>query len=671
MVASNGQAALAAALAQQKTQQRQPVAQYQQQAQAPVRTRDRCDTDVDEEGLAELEVVKKDCLRICESLLKAAARSQELPPILRDVALSLVVLEHRLRADWRLLTTGQPRDIAESVVARPRPALILGGVASLFHNVRLALGAVEQSVLSMPGWGGRISEVDFLAASTELLAVLGGFGFIFRRFFFKSRRIQRWMLRLATMLRTRFPTSLAVGPVAAGFWLAWLVWRIPAIRTEKLNSAHNELLMMLRVWSAVTTTVEDNLARAKDGVVPPVSSFALIPQPRESDTCENLKPVSRKILEFVPLPYALPIWRRGIHGVMAYGLDVGFGAFGAAFWCTDWIPKAVRPIIATPLAAAFAPVLAVRPLRASSIAAQTRARMTPDCCLTAMYCTAENPLAKAAARLFLIPRSVAWRPVEHVNGTKVRFFSRLPPNGTPRPVVIYFHGGGFICDLSNADLGVVGKIASLPCSPIVAVPEYPLAVKHPFPAALVCLKDISGWLRNRFPQSRMAFVGESAGGNLAIATTLKLILDGTPDEGLPAGIICGYPPCHPVQTASPSRIVNGSDPMLGTGILRMCIDSYAKGADPAVEPLISPGIAPNDLLKRLPPVRLQVGGLDPILDETIDFAMRLRRCEVPLELKVFRTLPHGFWALDDVMRDADVAVRQAVAWTEKVLTGGV
>ena len=59
-------------------------------------------------------------------------------------------------------------------------------------------------------------------------------------------------------------------------------------------------------------------------------------------------------------------------------------------------------------------------------------------------------------------------------------------------------------------------------------------------------------------------------------------------------------------------------------------------------PIQSPVFAPDDVLQRLPPTCIQVGGYDPLLDDSVDFNTRIRRLGIPGELRIYRSLPHTF-----------------------------
>jgi acetyl esterase/lipase len=83
---------------------------------------------------------------------------------------------------------------------------------------------------------------------------------------------------------------------------------------------------------------------------------------------------------------------------------------------------------------------------------------------------------------------------------------------------------------------------------------------------------------------------------------------------------------------------------------------------------MSPAIAPDALLRKFPPTNVMCGGMDPLLDDAVDFYGRLVRVGVPANLKIYRTMPHGFLSMDLVFRDAHRANTQLCWWINRMFT---
>jgi acetyl esterase/lipase len=81
---------------------------------------------------------------------------------------------------------------------------------------------------------------------------------------------------------------------------------------------------------------------------------------------------------------------------------------------------------------------------------------------------------------------------------------------------------------------------------------------------------------------------------------------------------------------------------------------------------MSPAIAPDELLRKFPPTNVMCGGMDPLLDDAVDFHGRLVRVGVPSSLKIYRTMPHGFLSMDLFFRDAHRANTQLCWWINRM-----
>jgi hormone-sensitive lipase len=192
--------------------------------------------------------------------------------------------------------------------------------------------------------------------------------------------------------------------------------------------------------------------------------------------------------------------------------------------------------------------------------------------------------------------------------------------------------------------------------PVVSV-DYRLAPEHPFPAALddcwnaylwVC--EHSHSLLGTRPE-RILLAGDSAGGNLAAAVAVRAVMERSPIQ--PSGLLLCYPALRlDLSQFSPSVLLCLEDRLLPYTFLRGAIEGYLGSAeatrDPRVlsNPLVSPAVAPDEVLARLPCTRILVGDCDPLRDESIRFAARLERLGVNVSLRVYEGLPHGFLSLD-------------------------
>ncbi|TWC22796.1 MULTISPECIES: alpha/beta hydrolase [unclassified Pseudomonas] len=211
--------------------------------------------------------------------------------------------------------------------------------------------------------------------------------------------------------------------------------------------------------------------------------------------------------------------------------------------------------------------------------------------------------------------------------------------------LLYIHGGGFVLGCPEmvddylADLANTLKIA------IVAV-DYRLAPEHPFPAPLQDCYTALEWMEHNskpfgLDMSRLVVMGHSAGAGLAAA--LAIAVRDRQHHSM-AGLVLIYPMLDHRTGSSSAPVDNPTGGQIGWGrqanqFCWQCMQgSYALDDERA--PLFSPALAPD--LQGLPPSFICVGALDLFLEEDVDFALKLSRSGVPVELHVYPGVPHMF-----------------------------
>ncbi len=235
-----------------------------------------------------------------------------------------------------------------------------------------------------------------------------------------------------------------------------------------------------------------------------------------------------------------------------------------------------------------------------------------------------------------------------------------PEPGAVLPLVVHFHGGGWVGgSIAAADRPC--RTLALASGCVVVSVEYRLAPENPFPAPLRDCVAATRWLAAHADEvgadgTRIALMGDSAGGNLAAATALVLR-----DEGGPA--IAHQMLLYPAldQAGSyPSREENGTGYLLTAGSMAWFGWHYA--ADPA-DPYASPLRASD--LSGLPPATIAVAGFDPLRDEGVAYAGRLRADGVPVALLEWPGTVHGFfWMAGELKAGRDLATSVADALRE-------
>ena len=219
-------------------------------------------------------------------------------------------------------------------------------------------------------------------------------------------------------------------------------------------------------------------------------------------------------------------------------------------------------------------------------------------------------------------------------------------------VVIYFHGGSYVMGSLATHRPLVSHIARRTGARVLNV-DYRLAPEHPFPAAVDDAVASYRFVRaSGVPSAKIAIAGDSAGGGLTAACLVALRDAG---ETMPGAAACISPWLDLSQSFDSWQSKADVDPLLEIGQLRTCADAYLDGADPKT-PTASPVFAD---LRGLPPLLVQVGTAETLLDESVEFANRARVAGVDTSIDVApdmihvwhafaALLPEGREALDDL-----------------------
>jgi hormone-sensitive lipase len=174
-------------------------------------------------------------------------------------------------------------------------------------------------------------------------------------------------------------------------------------------------------------------------------------------------------------------------------------------------------------------------------------------------------------------------------------------------------------------------------------------------------------------KKKIIFAGDSAGGNLALAVMIRAI-----NEGLrvPDGILLSYPATYLQFSPSPARIMSLLDPLLNFKLLELCGMEYYLNPklihvkhNAQRNPLISPSVAPDDIIKKFPNVYIAVGALDPLFDDSIYLAKRIEECNgtEKVKLEVYDSLGHGWLNLIDFVKESQIASNRMCQWMEQIV----
>jgi acetyl esterase/lipase len=237
----------------------------------------------------------------------------------------------------------------------------------------------------------------------------------------------------------------------------------------------------------------------------------------------------------------------------------------------------------------------------------------------------------------------------------VRVYRRPGPAGSgTRPLIVYFHGGGFVLGELRMGDWLCSQVARNVGAVVVSV-DYRLAPRHRFPAAVddcyaavLWAAENAGSLGAGGP---IGIMGESAGGNLSAVVCLL-----ARDRGGPA--ISHQVLIYPATDMTSVPPATANTPFLTAPEMHAYRVHYLADADPG-DPRLSPLLAEDH--SKLPPALIQVGEHDPLRDGGVRYAGTLRAAGVPVRLTEYVGVPHGFLNFPGLCRSAPQALAEICA----------
>jgi len=228
-------------------------------------------------------------------------------------------------------------------------------------------------------------------------------------------------------------------------------------------------------------------------------------------------------------------------------------------------------------------------------------------------------------------------------------------------VMLWFHGGWYVIGSPRTSAGLSSDLARRVDAKVISV-DYHLAPEHPYPAAL---QDASaayrGLLDSGVDPRSIAIVGESAGGGLAVALLASLAEDGLAQ---PACAVLLSPWTDLTLSGETMTSMVGIDPVFTREKVSVRAADYVGSADPA-DPSISPIFAD---LHGLPPILIQAGSHEILLDDSIRLARLAAIDDVAITLDVTPGVPHGFQAFAAILDEGDAALARAAAFLDHHLS---
>ncbi|MBY8880142.1 alpha/beta hydrolase [Actinacidiphila acidipaludis] len=227
--------------------------------------------------------------------------------------------------------------------------------------------------------------------------------------------------------------------------------------------------------------------------------------------------------------------------------------------------------------------------------------------------------------------------------------------------LLYLHGGGYVIGSAGTHAGLAGELARRTGLRAIS-PDYRLAPEHPFPAAvddgLAAYREL---LAAGADPAALVLAGDSAGGGLAVATLLAARAAGLPQ---PAAVVLFSPWADLTASGASMRSKEEADPIFAADDIHAYADLYV-GAGDRTQPLASPVFAD---LAGLPPLLIQAGSNEVLLDDAVRLAARAGADEVEVTLEIAPGLPHVFQHHYGRLEEADAALSRAAAFLTSHLT---
>ena len=235
-----------------------------------------------------------------------------------------------------------------------------------------------------------------------------------------------------------------------------------------------------------------------------------------------------------------------------------------------------------------------------------------------------------------------------------------PTSDAMPPVVVFFHGGGFVVgDLDTHD-GTCRQHA-VGASAVVVSVEYRLAPEHPYPAAIDDAWAALLWVAEHGSEigadtSRLAVAGDSAGGNISAVIAQR----SRDEDGPPIRFQLLWYPATLWDSSLPSFSENAGAPVLDSAAVAAFSRYYAGEIDLFDPP---PGIAPGRAanLADLPAAYIAVAGLDPLRDDGMRYGELLAAADVPVEVHNAESMVHGYLGYAGVVPAATEAMDRGLA----------
>jgi len=255
------------------------------------------------------------------------------------------------------------------------------------------------------------------------------------------------------------------------------------------------------------------------------------------------------------------------------------------------------------------------------------------------------------------PEDITWEPVDAA-GVAAEWV--VPDDCVAGRAVVYLHGGGYATGTLDSARALFSHLARATRARLLAV-DYRLAPDHPFPAAVDdAVAAYRFALSAGHAPETTAVCGDSSGGGLALASLVALRDLGEP---MPGAAICLSPWTDLTLSGTSLQANRDADPMVSASTLGLMADAYLGDVDrrsPTASPLFAD-------LAGLPPLLLQVGSSELLLDDTTRFAERAEAAGVDVTIEIWDDVFHVWHSFADLLPEARDAIARIGTYVEQQL----
>ncbi|MEZ4884339.1 MAG: alpha/beta hydrolase [Chitinophagales bacterium] len=232
----------------------------------------------------------------------------------------------------------------------------------------------------------------------------------------------------------------------------------------------------------------------------------------------------------------------------------------------------------------------------------------------------------------------------------------IPSKPLANHIIYYLHGGGYAICSVNTHQRLIAHIAKACHAKVLAI-DYRLAPEHPFPAAIEDAISVYQHLLQSYRPSQIILMGDSAGGGLSAASLLKMKQLQIP---LPKAAVLLSPWVDLVGENESYHTKADKDLIIAVADIRRYSKDYFKNTAPT-HPLVSPVYAD---LSGLPPLLIQVGTHEVLIDDSLKLAEKAKQDGVDVTLQIWENMLHVWQFFADFMPESKKAIRNIAEFIE-------